>query len=194
MNDDRASVVHNCLCACKQPLWAITADIAHLQMVRRLQRKGRVSMLLYLQISQTVEMVRLASHAQVQQQTVEHVRSNFRVTVEVVSFAPHAQVQQQTTPVPLIEHVTSSVNEFIATTPSVNFFTPNQQFPAYTMPLSLVVLVLTSPVLCTRHVLSLMWKPLFLMSLVHFLLLVSFHACPPGTDHYRTSKCTTAHR
>ena len=80
---------------------------------------------------ETVEMVRLASHEQVRQQTVEHVPPNFPVTVEVVSVAPHEQVQQQTTPVPLIEHVTSSVNEFIAPAPPVTFSTPSQQFPVY---------------------------------------------------------------
>ena len=49
---------------------------------------------------ETVEMVRLASHEQVQQQTVEHLPRIFKETAETMRLASYEQVQQQT-----VEHV-----------------------------------------------------------------------------------------
>ena len=48
---------------------------------------------------------------------------------------------------------------FIAPTPPVTFPTPCQQFPAYTMPAVTNGVSLTPSVLCTCHVLLLLWKP-----------------------------------
>ena len=98
---------------------------------------------------------------------------HFPVTVEAASFAPHEQVQQQTKPVPVIEHVTSSANGFIAPTPPVTFPTPCQQFPAYTMPTvtSGVSLDTTGSVHFPCPLL--LWKPLPLVLLVHFLSWIS---------------------
>ena len=89
------------------------------------------------------------------------VPQNFPETVEMVRLASHEHVQQL-----VIEHVTFSVNDFIAPTPPVTFLTPSQQFP---WPLSPLVSALTPPVLYACHVLLLLWKPLPLVSLVHFL-------------------------
>ena len=49
---------------------------------------------------ETVEMLRFASHEQVQQQTVEHVPQIIKETAETMRLASHEQVQQQT-----VEHV-----------------------------------------------------------------------------------------
>ena len=66
---------------------------------------------------ETVEMVRFASHQQVQQHTVEHVPQIIKETAETMRLASHEQVQQQT-----VEHVLQNfkpvaVNTYVA--PSV---------------------------------------------------------------------------
>ena len=91
-------------------------------------------------VQETVETMRLASHEQVQQRTVEHVPQIFKETAETMRWDSHEQMQPTpavtcATPVPVIECVTPSpVIEYIAPEPSVTSATPGQQFPpAYTM-------------------------------------------------------------